>query len=225
MEMVGKRVLVVGASGVLGSLIAQELIEQGAEVLGTASSNESALRIPEACSLKLLLDLTSDQSISTLAEYINATGIDGIVLASGLVAFGNTSEMTPEVLEKLFQVNAIGQMKLLMKVQSALERADGAFMLAIPGVVAEAPLPGLAAYSASKTALQGFLVAITREWRRQGINVISARPGHTETGLATRAIAGSPPAFPSGLEPRSVAKRMVSAILAGEKDLASEAFS
>lgn len=225
MELVGKRVLVIGASGVFGSLIAQELIEQGAEVLGTASSNESAFKIPEACSLKLLLDLTSDQSIAKLTEYINATGIDGIVLASGLVAFGNTSEMTPEVLEKLFQVNAIGQMKLLMRLQSALERADGAFVLAIPGVVAETPLPGLAAYSASKTALQGFLTAITREWRRQGIRVISARPGHTETGLATRAIAGSPPVFPSGLEPRSVAQRMVSAILAGEKELAAEAFS
>lgn len=225
MDLSGKRILVVGASGALGSLIVQEFIQQGAEVLGTASTNESAARIPDGCNLKLLLDLTSDQSIATLAEYLNATGLDGVVLASGIVAFGNTSDLTSEVLEKLFQVNALGQMKLLMQLQPALESAPEAFVLAIPGVVAEAPLPGLAAYSASKTALQGFLSAIAREWRRQGISVMSARPGHTETGLASRAIAGSPPSFPSGLEPVLVAKRMVNAVLQGEKDLASSAFS
>lgn len=224
MELSGKRILVVGATGALGSLIAQELINHGATVLGTASSNSSADKIPDGCELKLLLDLTNQQSIETLAEYLNSTGLDGVVLASGIVAFGNTAETSSEVVEKLFAINALGQIQLLMKLQGALERSGSAFVLAIPGVVAEAPLPGLAAYSASKTALQGFLTAIAREWRRSGIKVISARPGHTETGLANRAIAGQAPAFPQGMEPAAVAGRIVSAIVNDEKDLASDSF-
>lgn len=224
MELSGKRILVVGATGALGSLIAQELINRGAKVLGTASSNSSATKIPDGCELKLLLDLANQQSIETLAEYLDSTGLDGVVLASGVVAFGNTSETPTEVVEKLFAINAMGQIQLLMKLQGALERSGSAFVVAIPGVVAEAPLPGLAAYSASKTALQGFLTAIAREWRRAGIKVISARPGHTETGLANRAIAGQAPTFPQGMEPAAVAGRIVSAIVTDEKDLASDSF-
>lgn len=224
MELNQKRILVVGASGVLGSAISKELIDAGANVLGTASSNTSAARIPDAAELKLLLDLRSESSISELANYINATGIDGVVLASGVVAFGNTDQLSSQVLDQLFSTNALGQIKLLLAIQQALQNADSSFVVAIPGVVAEAPLPGLAAYSASKTALQGFLTAITREWRRQGVSVISARPGHTETGLAGRAIAGQAPAFPAGLDPNSVARRIVSAIINDEKDLPSNAF-
>ena len=57
-----------------------------------------------------------------------------------------------------------------------------------------------------------------------GIRIVDARPGHTETGLATRAIAGTAPAFPTGLDPDAVAQRIVTAIADGEKDLPSTAF-
>ncbi len=224
MEISGKRILVVGASGVLGSLIAQDLMAHGAKVLGTASSNESASRLPSGLELNLLLNLEDQRSIEEIANYLNATGLDGVVLASGLVGFGNTDQLDPQVLDQLFTVNALGQMKLLLAIQNALVNAGSAFVVAIPGVVAETPLPGMAAYSASKTALQGFLTAITREWRRQGVSVISARPGHTETGLASRAIAGIAPAFAQGLNPVAVAQRIVQAILNDEKDLASSNF-
>jgi len=54
--------------------------------------------------------------------------------------------------------------------------------------------------------------------------VIDARPGHTETGLAGRAIAGTAPAFATGMTPESVSARIVNAVLTGETDLPSTAF-
>jgi cyclic-di-GMP-binding biofilm dispersal mediator protein len=93
------------------------------------------------------------------------------------------------------------------------------------GVVAESPMAGLAAYSATKAGLWAFGQALTREVRKDGIRVIDARPGHTETGLATRAIAGTSPAFPTGMTPDSVADRIIRAILDGETDLPSTAFA
>jgi cyclic-di-GMP-binding biofilm dispersal mediator protein len=224
MDVAGKRILVVGASGALGSLIAKDLMSLGARVLGTATTNESATRLPAGLELNLLLNLESEKSIAELSAYINSTGIDGVILASGVVAFGNTDELTPKTLDRLMDVNALGQIKLLIAIQKALFESGNAFVLAIPGVVAEAPLPGMAAYSASKTALQGFLTAITREWRRRGVTVISARPGHTETGLATRSISGVAPAFPAGMEPQVVARRLVTAIQHDEKELPASAF-
>jgi cyclic-di-GMP-binding biofilm dispersal mediator protein len=85
-------------------------------------------------------------------------------------------------------------------------------------------MPGLSAYSGSKTAIHGFLQGLTREWRRDGIRVISACPGHTETGLATRAIQGEAPKFPAGFTTQHVASRIIASIVDDEKDLPSTAF-
>jgi short-subunit dehydrogenase len=69
------------------------------------------------------------------------------------------------------------------------------------------------------------MVAATRELRRQQIDVIDARPPHTETGLADRPLAGVAPKLPTGLDPDTVAARIVSAIKDGERDLPVESFS
>jgi cyclic-di-GMP-binding biofilm dispersal mediator protein len=82
----------------------------------------------------------------------------------------------------------------------------------------------MAAYSASKAAAWAAMQAAARELRRRGIDVIDARPPHTETGLAGRAIAGTAPRMPEGLAPAAVAERIVAAIAAGERDLPAEAF-
>jgi cyclic-di-GMP-binding biofilm dispersal mediator protein len=77
----------------------------------------------------------------------------------------------------------------------------------------------------SSDLTRSFNEALAREARRSGVRVIDARPPHTETGLATRAIAGTPPKFPTGLEPVQVARRVVQAIADGETDLPSGAFA
>ena len=86
-------------------------------------------------------------------------------------------------------------------------------------------MAGLSSYSASKTALHGFATAATREFRRAGIRWIDARPGHTETGLAGRAIFGVAPAFGAGLKTEDVVARIVKAINDDEKDLPSGSFA
>ncbi|MFM7047712.1 MAG: SDR family NAD(P)-dependent oxidoreductase, partial [Actinomycetota bacterium] len=95
----------------------------------------------------------------------------------------------------------------------------------ISGVVATQPVGGMAAYSASKAAAWAAIVAASREFRRRRVDVIDARPPHTETGLAIRAIAGVAPKMPLGLDPDAVARRIFDAIVAGERDIPTEAFN
>jgi len=83
----------------------------------------------------------------------------------------------------------------------------------------------MAAYSASKAAAWAAMTAAARELRRRRIDVIDARPPHTETGLATRPLAGTAPKMPEGLMPDVVAARIVTAVVAGERDLPTEAFT
>jgi cyclic-di-GMP-binding biofilm dispersal mediator protein len=68
------------------------------------------------------------------------------------------------------------------------------------------------------------LAILALELRRDKIRVINARPGHTETGLATRVIFGTAPAMPPGMDPARVVSRLLAAIVGDETDLPSEVF-
>ena len=225
-----KNILVLGGSGALGGLLVQSLSAQGAIVSATATTLDSAGRIPNQASPRLLLDFAQPESIDVLATYLldSDAPIDGIVNASGVVGFGPIAELEAESFERLMRINATGPIELLSRLQPALlasaAKGNEPFFLNISGVVAEQPMPGLAAYSASKAAMFAFNQAASRELRRVGIRVIDARPGHTETGLSGRAIFGVAPAFPSGMEASAVVNRLVLAITSDERDLPASAF-
>ena len=227
MVLAGSKILVVGANGALGRELSTQLIAAGASVYGTARSNESSTSLPAGLTQALLLDLESDASIDTLTGYIISSGLelDGIAVASGLVAFGSIAETPQVAVEKLLRVNHEGPVRLITALLTRLAQSQiEPFVLSISGVVAEKVFPGMAAYVTSKTAHSTWLKALAMEARRDGIRVLDARPGHTETGLATRAVAGVAPNFPTGMTAQHVVSVMVRAIEDGTKDLGSEAF-
>lgn len=211
MDYSGKNILVVGASGVLGANLAARFATQGARVLATATSNESAARIPASAALPLLLDLESAESIRALGDYLRASEkLDGVVLASGRVGFGALDATTAEQAKRLLQINFLGLAELLTAIKPALN--EGGFIAAITGVVAEKAFPGMAAYCASKSALSAWLSAAQFEFKKQGVSIIELRPGHTETGLATRPLFGSAPQMPTGMTADHVVERILTAI-------------
>jgi len=218
-ELNGQHVVVVGATGVLGAGIARQFATRGARV--SAIVRDHSRLDGASVSQYALADVTDHAALRTAIASV--APFDGFVNAVGVVAFGNVADLDDATLAQLFAVNAIAP--VLMLRECATHLADGGFFVNISGVVATQPVGGMAAYSASKAAAWAAVSAASREFRRRRIDVIDARPPHTETGLATRAIAGVAPKMPTGLASDSVAARIVAAIAAGERDLASEAFS
>lgn len=218
-QLDGAVVLVVGATGGLGRRITAELEDAGATVVGTSRAGGPGLVVADV-----------ERDLSGLVPHVVATHghLDGLVIAAGVVAFGPLTEVSDAAVRELHEVNAQGPMRLIRDATPALAESAAAgrepFIVTLSGVVSESPTAGLAAYSASKSALAGFVSAATRELRRLGIRIVDARPGHTETGLATHPIEGTAPAFAPGLDPDAVAARIVKAIVDGEKDLPSSAF-
>jgi short-subunit dehydrogenase len=229
-ELDGSTILVVGATGGLGREIARLLADAGATLVLSARDPHdlSALGVPGTI---IPADLTDPAAIQRLVtQAVAVTGhLDGVVVAAGVVAFGPAQTLTPDVLETLVTVNTAAPILLLTAAHDALAASAAAdrspFLLTLSGVVSEQPTANLAAYSASKAGVAAFVAAAGREVRRAGIRLIDARPGHTETALSSHQLAGTAPALPAGLDPAAVAKRIVRAIIDGERDLPSTAFT
>ena len=213
-----KVALVAGGTGGIGQLIAAELRSRGCTV---ATSSRTANQDP----MHVAADLRSPEETQLLIKTVldQHGSLDIVVNAIGVVAFGDINSTSVDTVEELFLTNTFSHIFL---AQAALPHmSKGSVMVGISGIIAEQNLPGMATYGASKAAVRSFNEALSREARRIGIRVIDARPPHTETGLATRAIEGVAPKFPHGLNPVSVARRIVVAIASGEDDLPSTAFS
>jgi len=69
------------------------------------------------------------------------------------------------------------------------------------------------------------MAVAARELRARKISVLDIRAPHTETGLVNRALEGSAPKMPQGLEPQVVIDRVLLFLTNGEKDLPAEAFA
>ena len=213
-----KVALVAGGTGGLGQLIVAELSSRGCTVV-------TCSRTPNSDPMHIVADLRSpEEAQSLITTVINKHGSLGIIVnAVGVVAFGEIISASIDTVEELFLTNTFGHIFLM---QAALPHlSKGSVLVGISGVIAEQNLPGMATYGASKAAVRSFNEALSREARRLGIRVIDARPPHTETGLAARAIEGVAPKFPQGLNPVSVAQRIVLAISSGEDDLPSSSFN
>lgn len=218
--------MIAGGSGVLGSYIAAELDDRGAHlviagrdqarldrvVAGLGSGVSSQFDIRSPVSARVPID-------AALARFGR---VDGLVNAAGVVAFGPLESYPEEVIDDLISTNFLGPLHML---SSALKDLEGGFVVNVSGVVAESPFPNMSPYVAAKAGLSALGKSLGRELRRKGILVVDARPPHTETGLANRAIHGEPLRFPHGVAPGLVARVIVEAIEADQREVPSGAFT
>ena len=213
-----KVAVIAGGTGGLGTALRSELEARGCVVVTIA-------RAQTGLSSHISADLRSPEAATeAIADVVARHGaVDIVINAMGVVAFGPINTTSVDTVEELFLTNTFGHIFLMQAVLENLK--TGSVLVGISGVIAEQNLPGMSVYGASKAATRSFNEALSREARRSGVRVIDARPPHTETGLATRAIAGTPPKFPTGLDPVQVARRIVQAIADGETDLPSGAFA
>jgi cyclic-di-GMP-binding biofilm dispersal mediator protein len=216
----GKNVLVIGASGVFGKEITKRFIDQGFSVYGSGRNTDA---IPNEAT-KLKLDLEDQSSIDLVVNYLLNENIplSGIVIASGAVGFGKATETNADDALRLMQINHLAPANLISRLKPLL--TEDSFVIGISGVVSERTFPGMAAYTSSKAAFASFLASINTEWRRDKVQVLDAKPGHTETGLASRALFGTAPAFPQGMSTEHVIEVIMASLAEGKGIVGSSEF-
>jgi cyclic-di-GMP-binding biofilm dispersal mediator protein len=214
------RVLVIGASGVLGRELALECARRGGRIIGTTQS----AAISDECDAEVQADITtSDGRSRVLSAVSQLGGVDVVVIASGVVGFGSHDTVESRDIARLIEVDLIAPLQLLKELSPLI--SEGGNITALTGAVVDVSTLGMSTYSAAKSGLSAAIAIIRREMRARKITVLDARPPHTETGLATRAVFGNAPALKQGLAPSDVARRIVDAIENNESELAPAAFT
>ena len=219
-------VLVIGATGGIGASLCAALRDAGATVFGTTHVPERLASLADTTSTSHVLDLADPDSIAAFLDDVESEGlsIDGVIVAAGVVGFGTAVEFPAAGFDRMMAINATGPIHVLSALAPEIGKSGDGFIVTLSGMIAETPMAGLSAYSASKSALHAFSIAAGREFRKFGVRWIDARPGHTDSGLSSRAIFGEAPNFGTGLTTDAVAARIVAAILNDERDLPSSAF-
>lgn len=219
MDLHDAKALVCGATGALGGQISTALHERGARV---AVAGRNSARLQEVASdldgaPSYVFDAVDEQSCRRAVDGAAAAlgGLDLLVVTVGAAGFGPAMQTDAATAEELFAVNTLGPMELVRAADAHLEQ--GGTVLVISAILADMPTAQMAEYSAAKSALATWLRVLRQEQRRR-LNVIDVRPPHLDTGLDTRAIAGTPPKLP---EPRA-ATDIVDAVLQAIEEDAKE---
>lgn len=194
-------VVVTGAAGALGRAVVQHFLEQGARL---ALIDHRADRLSEAFpgldnSQHLLLqgDVTSAAEMGELAgQTLKAFGrIDALVHIAGGFEMGEaTHALTRASWERMMDLNAWSFVAVTQAVlPSMIERGAGR-IVAVTAKVAARGLPAMAAYIASKSALQRLVEAMAAEAAPHGVSVNSVAPSVLDTPANRQAMPDANPA-------------------------------
>lgn len=176
-----KTVLVTGCSSGYGLAIARHLLSKGWQVVATMRTPREDV-LPKSERLRVLaLDVTRPESIAAALE---ASGpIDVLVNNAGIGLFGAFEATPMATTREVFETNTFGVMAMTQAVipQFRARRAGGVVNVTSSATLTSMPL--VAAYTASKTAVEGFTGSLAHELAAFDVRVKLVQPGY---GPSTR---------------------------------------
>ncbi|MFT8990410.1 MAG: SDR family oxidoreductase [Gluconobacter albidus] len=178
----GKSVLVLGGSRGIGAAIVRRFAREGAKVVFTyLSSPDDAHALATETGSEALRADSSDRD--ALMALITSLGpLDVLVVNSGILGAGDPLDMPPDDIDRLFRINIHAPYHAA--VAAARTMPDGSRIIFIGSANADrVPMTGLAAYSASKSALKGMTKGLARDFGARGITVNVVQPSPTDTDM------------------------------------------
>jgi len=176
-----KTVLITGCSSGYGLETAHHFHAQGWNVIATMRRPREGI-LPASDRLRLLaLDVTNPQSI--LAALEASDPIDVLVNNAGIGMFGAFEATPMSVVRSLFETNTFGVMAMTQAVLPQFRARRSGVIVNVTSSATLAPMPLVAAYTASKAAIEGFTGSLAHELDGFGIRVKLVEPGY---GPSTR---------------------------------------
>ncbi|MBN8927275.1 MAG: oxidoreductase [Rhodospirillales bacterium 69-11] len=176
----GKTVLVLGGSRGIGAAIVRRFAADGAKVTFTyAGSAEAADKVAAETGSSAAQTDSADRD-AVIARVRESGPLDVLVVNAGIVLFGDALEQDPELVDRLFRINVHAPYHA--SVEAARQMPHGGRIIVIGSVNGDRmPVPGMAAYALSKSALQGMARGLARDFGGRGITINVVQPGPIDT--------------------------------------------
>jgi 3-oxoacyl-[acyl-carrier protein] reductase len=194
-DLAGQVALVTGATRGIGKAIARALANDGAIVIGTATTEEGAATVgADLAALGnggegIRLDVTDTAATGTALAAIEAKhgAIAILVNNAGITRDNLVLRMKDEDWDAVMATNLRPVFRLARAVLRGMVRQRSGRIIQIGSVVGAAGNAGQANYAAAKAAIVGFTKSLAQEVGGRNITVNCVAPGFIDTDM-TRAL-------------------------------------
>lgn len=187
MKVTGKKIIITGAAGGLGTAMVRELTGAGAEVYildidddaGKALENEARKKFPQGKATYVHCDLNdlnaTKEIVSSLAD--SSGGIDVLVNNAAIYPSKEFDEYSLEEYEKVQRVNVEAAIVCSKEVLPYMKAVGSGSIINISSITFYGGWANLMPYVVSKGGIVGLTRALAREFGPHGITVNAVSPG------------------------------------------------
>lgn len=175
-----RSVLVLGGSRGIGAAIVRRFASEGASVVFSYSGSPDAAAqlAAETGSVAIQTDSADRDAVIKLVR--DSGPLDVLIVNAGIALFGDALELDSDAVDRLFRINIHAPYHAA--VEAARQMPDGGRIIVIGSVNGDRmPVPGMASYAVSKSALQGLARGLARDFGPRGITVNVVQPGPIDT--------------------------------------------
>ena len=183
-----RRWLITGCSTGFGRFLAEAVLARGDKVLLTARSpevlNDLAAQYPDTARVAKL-DVTNLADVDAAVAAANEAfgGIDVLINNAGFSVVGAIEELEPEEYRPLYETNLFGVLNVTRAVVKQMrERGSGVIGFVSSGA-GQIPSPGMAHYSATKSAVEMIYEGMQAELQDYGVRMLIIEPGLFRTAI------------------------------------------
>jgi len=192
MKLENKRILLTGADGGIGALIARQLHAQGCKLILVGIQANTLDELNQTMDSKhevVAVNLTKEDEREVLFDLAKKSGgIDGIINNAGISEFTFIEQQDAHALERLISINLVVPMILCQTYIPMLKKKEDAFILNMGSTFGSIGYPGFSAYAASKFGIRGYTETLRRELADSKINVMYLAPRATNTPINSSAV-------------------------------------
>ncbi|MDG4893660.1 SDR family NAD(P)-dependent oxidoreductase [Mesorhizobium sp. WSM4976] len=215
MMFAGKRVLVTGAATGIGQATAEYLVTEGAQVFGAGLDGEEGKALADRYAESQLIfresDLTREAEVQVAVAMASERfgGLDAVVNCAGIYPTGKRlEELSDEDWDRTIAVNLTAIFRICRATLPLLRAAGGGSIVNIASVHADATVPGVPGYAATKAAVVGLSRQMALDYAVDRIRVNAVLVGSVATRMTLDGLeaAGGAEALGLSFKPNRIAR-------------------